>query len=456
MSTLLLPAPVPDLARRFVHRPELGLLYDVRTGLEHRINPTGRAFVDATFHTPDPVAVLARGYRVPADRIAADLTLFWFTLVEAASRPHPRRRSGDSDGWARTDLPFPLALELEITRMCNWHCGFCYNTWKVPDEAGMRGLSDTGSVPGVHMPVQTAAAVIEQAVEGRCLRMRFSGGEPTLHPQYREILTTAAAAGLDIELFTNGVRMSDQEAHRLKDIGLRVVLFSVHGLDSTHNEMARNPAAAAQAWRGMRAAVAAGLSTVAETLVCEDNLHEMPEMTRRLVELGVTDVSFMPYVPYSAVDPRRPVLLARLAETIDECTALREELRVRVPCAPRHCLTPTPTAISAPVREEFDSHCAAGLLWASVSYDGRFRHCPHSSVSAGTVEDGLARVWRERMVPTVRAALAPTGACAGCGQLSACGGGCHLNKVTGYGQGSPPGLTLLPLTVGTTTGGCGR
>ncbi|WP_067721687.1 radical SAM protein [Nocardia yamanashiensis] len=454
--TTILPAPAAQLRRRFVYRPELRLLYDTRSGLEHRLNDTAGTFVDATFVSPDPVAVLAGGYRVAPEQIAQDLAVFWFTVWNAPQRPQPRRRSGDSLGWAQTDVPFPLALEVELTRMCNWHCGFCYNVWKVSDEEGVRGRSDTGFTPDVHMSLTTAHAVIQQAAEGKCLRMRFSGGEPTLHPDYREIVAAAASAGMDVELFTNGIRMTAAEARRLVDVGLRVALFSVHGLDETHNAMARNPGAAGQAWRGMRAAVAAGLTTVAEALVCADNLHEMPELTRRLVDLGVSDVSFMPYVPVGPADPRRPVLLAQLAETIDECTAALDGLRVRVPCAPRHCLTPEPTAINDPVRPEFDNHCAAGLLWASVSYDGMFRHCPHSSTYAGAVGDGLARLWRERMVPTVRRALAPAGACAGCGQLSACGGGCHLGKVRAYpGAAAPGGRVLLPLAP-TGASGCGR
>ncbi|MGL5825717.1 MAG: SPASM domain-containing protein [Nocardioides sp.] len=98
------------------------------------------------------------------------------------------------------------------------------------------------------------------------------------------------------------------------------------------------------------------------------------------------------------------------------------------------------------------------MLWASVSYDGRFRHCPHSSVYAGHASEGLAQLWAERVQPTVRAALTPTGACGSCSQLSACGGGCHLSKIVSYGTvgvpsptGGRPLLPILPITA--TSGG---
>lgn len=448
--------PSPDVLNRLRFQPDIGLLYDPRYGLEHRLDRTGVAFVQASLRDHDPVATLTHRFGVAPVVIDTDLRAFWDRIVTAPAQRHPRRRSGAPTDWAAADVPFPLALEVELTRSCNWHCDFCYNTWKVPDDSGIRPRSDTGTDPGVHIGLDMVAEVIAQAAAGGCLRMRFSGGEPTMHPHYRRIVAMAVHAGLEVELFTNGVRMTATEARRLAGLGLRIALFSVHGLDESHIAMARNPAAATQAWRGLRAAVGAGLITVAETLVCEDNIGEMPQLTQRLMEAGVADVSFMPYVPYGPGDPRRPVLLARLAEVIDECTALTVGLKVSVPCAPRHCLSTTPTPITDPVRTEFDNHCAAGILWASVSYDGRLRHCPHSAVYAGTVDDGLAQVWREQMVPTVRAALAPTGACVGCGQLSACGGGCHLNKVTSYDNPSG-GRPLLPLVAVTDNArGCRR
>jgi radical SAM protein with 4Fe4S-binding SPASM domain len=451
--TPVLPATAQELKARFAFRPEIALLYDRRHGLEHRLNASGVAFVAATFDTPDPVTALADRYAVPATVLAADLSSFWQARLDAPTTAHPQRKSGAPADWAATDVPFPLALEVELTRACNWHCDFCYNVWKVPDDYGRRGRSDTGTDPAVHMPLDVAGGIIHEAATNGCLRLRLSGGEPTMHPHYRHVITTGVEAGLDVELFTNGTRLDDTEAAWLARIGVRVVLLSVHGLPDTHTTMTGNPAAAVHAWRGLRAATAAGLTTVAETLVCEDNVDELPELVSRLVDDGVGHVSFMPYVPFSASDPRRPVALRRIAEVIDACRAAAgNDVDLKVPCAPRHCLEPSPVAIDEPVRREFDDHCAAGILWASVSYDGRFRHCPHSSVYAGHIDDGMKRLWNDLVKPTVRAALAPSGACAGCGQFAACGGGCHLPKVVSYASGTSPaarppaaGRRLLPL-----------
>ncbi|MGL5824596.1 MAG: radical SAM protein, partial [Nocardioides sp.] len=250
-STLALPVTTQELTSRFAFRPEVALLYDRRHGLEHHLNASAVAFVEATFTDADPVGALARRFAASPEVLARDLMGFWRARLDAPAAAHPKRKSGAPAAWAAVDVPFPLALEVELTRACNWHCDFCYNVWKVPDDYGRRGRSDTGTNASLHMPVEVAAEVIAEASAQNCLRMRFSGGEPTMHPEYRRIIAEAAHAGLDVELFTNGTRLDAEEAAWLSSTGVRVVLLSVHGLPETHTRMTANPAAADHVWRGM-------------------------------------------------------------------------------------------------------------------------------------------------------------------------------------------------------------
>jgi sulfatase maturation enzyme AslB (radical SAM superfamily) len=232
--TAALPFSASALKERFAFRPEIALLYDRRHGLEHRLNATAVALVEATFGDADPASALAARYGIDRERAAADVERFWRDRLDAPSRSHPERKSGAPADWAAVDVSFPLALEVELTRACNWHCDFCYNVWKVPDDYGRRGRSDTGADPAVHMPPLLARRVIDEAARSGCLRMRFSGGEPTMHPRYRDIVALAAGSGLDTELFTNGARLNGEQAAWLADAGLRVVLLSLHGLPDTH------------------------------------------------------------------------------------------------------------------------------------------------------------------------------------------------------------------------------
>lgn len=437
----------PDaLRKRFVFRPEINLLYDKEFGLEHRLNATAAVFVGHTFNSSDPALSIANELKLPVSFAQTELLAFWRSTISAPERSRPRRKSGAPADWAAIDLIFPLVLEVELTKVCNWHCDFCYNVWKVPDDYGRRARSVTaGTDPSLHLPFDRVRQVLDEAARGGCLRIRLSGGEPTLHPRFRQVIEYAAGYGFDLELFTNGTRIDRVMAVFLAEHGVRVLLVSVHGLPKTHNRMVLNPAAFDHAMAAVRAGVAAGMTVMPECLVSEDNIAEVPELVSLLAAEGVEHVSFMPYVAYGPLDPRRPVELRAVQELIADCTARTSgTVDFRVPCAPRHCLETAPTPITVRVAENFDDHCAAGVLWGSVSYDGKLRHCPHSSVYAGTVEEGIGPVWRERIVPTVRAALqADNPACGSCGQFAACQGGCHLGKVRVYPGGQRRGLPLI-------------
>lgn len=447
MTTELMGAVAFEDARaRFALRSELSLLYDRAAGLEHRLNPTALRLAQCAL-ADDPsreLDVLACAMAVPRGAVQREYERLWDTILAAPDRPQPLRKSGAPREWAAVDVPFPLVLELELTRVCNWHCDFCYNVWKVSDTEGRRSRSDSRNAPDAHLPLDTARRILDEAREGQCLRVRFSGGEPTLHPDFGEIVSYAGRLGFDVELFTNGTRLTPSMASHLRASNTRVVLVSIHGLESEHNRLTQNRQAFRHAIDAVRAACAEGLHVVVEALVTHDNIEEIPQLAEHVRGLGVRHVSFMPYVATGPADPRRSVPLADVRSLIAVCRERVPDVSIRVPCAPRHCLTDTPTPIDAPVDWEFDEHCAAGILWASVAYDGRLRHCPHSAVYAGHVDEGIGAVWRDRIVPTVRSVLAQADpVCSSCSQFGPCQGGCHLGRVTSYGDVPVP-VALLP------------
>lgn len=439
-------AAVEGAGSRFALRPELSLLYDRAAGLEHRLNATALHLVRcALADDPDrELDVLASWMAVSRSAIRSEYERLWDGILSAPDQPQPLRKSGAPREWAAVDVPFPLVLELELTRVCNWHCDFCYNVWKVSDAEGRRSRSDSRNAPDAHLPLDTARRILDESRAGECLRVRFSGGEPTLHPAFGEIVSYAGQLGFDIELFTNGTRLSPAMAAHLRANNARVVLVSIHGLESEHNRLTQNRQAFRHAIDAVNAACAEGLHVVVEALVTHENIADIPELVEQVNGLGVEHLSFMPYVATGPADPRRSVPLTDVRSLIAVCRERVPDVSIRVPCAPRHCLTDRPTPIDARVDWEFDDHCAAGVLWASVAYDGRLRHCPHSNVYAGHVDEGIGTVWRDRIVPTVRSVLAQADpVCSSCSQFGPCQGGCHLGRVTSYG-GAPVAVALLP------------
>lgn len=437
MKTMALPT-IAMLRDAFALRSEIGLLYDRRNGLEHRLNETALEFAKAVFTENEhdfAIRSVAELFDVQTAVLESDYLKFWENLFYIDARTIDVRKSGVPEYLSETRLKFPLAIEIELTKVCNWHCDFCYNVWKIPDSQGRRSKSiGETSNPNYHINVDLLKRVLQEAKSESCLRIRYSGGEPTLHPDFEEIIKMTHELGFDVEVFTNGSRVDARMANFLATHGVRVVLLSIHGLEATHKDLTKNSQAYMHAINAARRLIDVGITVVVEALVCEHNESEMPLLAETLSSLGVRHVSFMPYVPASASDPRGPVSLRQVRDTVQlSRDAVQGALDIRVPCAPRHCLEVDPKPIAFPVDRSFDNHCGAGTAWMSISFDGQLRHCPHSKVYAGHAYDGVADTWQKRIVPAVESAIKPTNsACNQCKQFTACRGGCHLDRIKSY------------------------
>ncbi len=89
---------------------------------------------------------------------------------------------------------------LEITSSCNLNCPMCY------------AHSGPG---GTHLSYSECTAAIDRLVEneGRPEVLQFSGGEPTIHPQFLELLDYACRQPIDaVMINTNGIRFAHDHA----------------------------------------------------------------------------------------------------------------------------------------------------------------------------------------------------------------------------------------------------
>jgi len=87
-------------------------------------------------------------------------------------------------------------LWLELTGACQLACAHCY---------AQSGPS------GTHGSMSRAdwERVIDQAAAMRVEMVQFIGGEPTLHPDLSRLIERALACGLEVEVFTNLVRVTE-------------------------------------------------------------------------------------------------------------------------------------------------------------------------------------------------------------------------------------------------------
>jgi len=110
------------------------------------------------------------------------------------------------------DLPEgvpPLrSLYLYASGSCNLACRHC---WIVPtyQESGDNGQ---------HVSLEHVQKAIREAMPLGLRSVKLTGGEPTLHPQFRELVTLIDEAELKIVIETNGTLIDDALAGFLMGI----------------------------------------------------------------------------------------------------------------------------------------------------------------------------------------------------------------------------------------------
>ncbi len=110
--------------------------------------------------------------------------------------------TGYEHGLGPAHLQHSCIYLLDLTTQCNLTCPACY----------------TSSSPalGHFLPLDDAVRAVEIAIEreaGRLDVVMLSGGEPTVHPQIRELIERLCALPITrILLNTNGVRLANEDA----------------------------------------------------------------------------------------------------------------------------------------------------------------------------------------------------------------------------------------------------
>ncbi|MFJ8164910.1 cytosylglucuronate decarboxylase [Streptomyces sp. NPDC096136] len=117
--------------------------------------------------------------------------------------------------------------------------------------------------------------------------VRFTGGEPLMHPDVVDLVRAGTAAGMKMSLITNGALLPRMAAP-LAAAGLAQVIVSLDGASgATHDVYRRTPGLFDSGLRGLREAAALGVLPRVNTVVGPHNYAEMPRLQEVLTQAGV-------------------------------------------------------------------------------------------------------------------------------------------------------------------------
>ena len=178
-----------------------------------------------------------------------------------------------------------IRLVIELTNRCNLRCVHCF-------EDRHAGTGD--------LPHSLVRRLLEQARPCGVTHLSFTGGEPTLHGRFREIVRDTIDAGCTFSFVSNGSTFSRIYSwlieHRQGFLG---VTFSLDGASEGTHDRLRGPGSFRCVMRAASICVARRLPFTLNMVLTRQNRSEIGAMIELAASLGSGGVRFGHLMPNS-------------------------------------------------------------------------------------------------------------------------------------------------------------
>ncbi|HTU35554.1 MAG TPA: radical SAM protein [Candidatus Acidoferrum sp.] len=167
-------------------------------------------------------------------------------------------------------LGVPLSAHLDVTYRCNERCDHCYLDH---DDKG-------------ELTTPEIFALLEQMAEAGVLFLTLSGGEPLVRRDIFDIIARARELTFNVKLKTNAVMIREEQAKRLKALGVDGIQISVYSHRSeVHDAITRLPGSLKRTLAAIRFLRSQGLKVMIANVLMRDNLQDGVEVQRLAGEL---------------------------------------------------------------------------------------------------------------------------------------------------------------------------
>ncbi|MDY6990296.1 MAG: radical SAM protein [Thermodesulfobacteriota bacterium] len=283
-------------------------------------------------------------------------------------------------------VPSLRYLELQLTRRCNLKCKHCY----------------LGTPRELDLSLSEVVATLKEFEKMQGLRVLFSGGEPLLYPELRNLNKRLPQFALRKVLLTNGTRITEENQDLWSHFD--EIQVSLDGLKEGH-EALRGPGTFARAVRGMEIATKKGVPISIATMVHRHNLKEFDGLARWIERQQVVEWNID--VPCEA---------GRLSENSDFLVAPEEG-------------APFLEYATGGSYHGSGEPFTCGYHLCTVTPEGDVLKCGFFQDRLGSLKEGLEVSWkRSRHIALSELECAP------CPHLSDCKGGCRFRATSPLGK----------------------
>ncbi|SHK32191.1 mycofactocin radical SAM maturase [Pseudonocardia thermophila] len=310
-------------------------------------------------------------------------------------------------------LNSPICLTWELTYACNLTCAHC--------------LSSSGRRDPRELTTDEAKRVVDELQAMQVFYVNIGGGEPTVRPDFWELLDYAIDHQVGVKFSTNGVKIDKARAAQLARTDYVDVQISLDGATPEVNDYVRGPGSYDMAIRALENLAEAGFTQPKISVVMtRQNVDQLDEFK------AIADK----YGAQLRITRLRPS--GRGADVWDELhptAAQQRQMYEWLLERGDQVLTGDSFFHLSAYGEALPglNLCGAGRVVCLIDPVGDVYACPfaiHQNFLAGNVRDpgGFARVWRESELFQRLRQPQTGGACRSCQHFDSCQGGCMAAK----------------------------
>jgi len=207
----------------------------------------------------------------------------------------------------------PRRISVELANICNLHCSYCFRS----DENLYTSHAE-------FFPLELLRRVIGEArAAANVTRINFTGGEPTLHPQFEDTLKIIRDADLTVSFVTNGWHFERVwPALQANRAAVSHVAFSLDGVTREDHDRWRGKGSFDRLVRAFTRCYMSQLPFGIKIVIRRDLVHQLEQIAIFAARMGAASLHFAHVMPTS------DTVVESSALTLDEQRVVEQEIAI--------------------------------------------------------------------------------------------------------------------------------
>jgi len=279
-----------------------------------------------------------------------------------------------------------------------------------------------------HAPTSKVKKIIDECAKADVFEINLSGGEPTLHPDFLDIVKYCKDNNFIVGFTSNG--QFDEKISKKVSRYIDGCAISIHGFRDTHNRIVNKKDSFDQALKNLEILSDEGVITQVDFTLIKDNFADLYPFGKYILEGPAHSYAVLRLIPVGRGKDIPSLTIEEYNKAFSQLYQLKREFPekvVELADAFPYCL------IKDKKYRELVRGCSAGIFYAAIDIEGNIKPCPADELIAGNIfEDSLEEIWQNsEELEKYRELKHLPRSCKNCDYLGDCLLGCRASSEEG-------------------------